>query len=150
VMMRVMIRLTPTHMKIIFNRCNAIGFFYFAPVFKYIFLYVLICLHLIAGCWTKMVGDWLRRRRGGGAGWRTRHSRTRHGRRRSRTALSSSRRCSRTTVTNSRMMMTLSRTPQVLAPHVRGASTYEVLRVSLGVPYFETGGRRFGRMGRGM
>jgi hypothetical protein len=27
VMMRVMIRLTPTNMKIIFNRCNAIGFF---------------------------------------------------------------------------------------------------------------------------
>jgi hypothetical protein len=25
VMMRLMIRLTPTHMKIIFNRCNAIG-----------------------------------------------------------------------------------------------------------------------------
>jgi predicted membrane protein len=63
VMMRVMIRLTPTHMKIIFNRCNAI-FFYFAPVFKYIFLYVFICLLLIACCWTKMVGGWLRRRRG--------------------------------------------------------------------------------------
>jgi hypothetical protein len=26
------------------------------------FLYVLICLLLIAGCWTKMVGGWLRRR----------------------------------------------------------------------------------------
>jgi hypothetical protein len=38
--------------------------FYFAPIFKYIFLYVLICLLLIAGCWTKMVGGWLRRRRG--------------------------------------------------------------------------------------
>jgi hypothetical protein len=38
--------------------------FYFAPVFKYIFLYVLICLLLIVGCWTKMVGSWLRRRRG--------------------------------------------------------------------------------------
>jgi hypothetical protein len=38
--------------------------FYFAPVFKYIFLYVLICLLLIAGCWTNMVGSWLRRRRG--------------------------------------------------------------------------------------
>jgi hypothetical protein len=37
--------------------------FYFASVFKYIFLYVLICLLLIAGCWTKMVGGWLRRRR---------------------------------------------------------------------------------------
>jgi hypothetical protein len=37
VMMRVMLRLTPTHMKIIFNRCNAIVFFYFAPVSKYIF-----------------------------------------------------------------------------------------------------------------
>jgi hypothetical protein len=64
VMMRVMIRLTPTHMKIIFNRCNAIVFFYFASVSKYIFLYVLICLLLIAGCWTKMVGGWLRSRRG--------------------------------------------------------------------------------------
>jgi hypothetical protein len=50
-------------MKIIFNRCNAIDFFYSAPVFKYIFLYVLICLLLIASCWTKMVGGWLRRRR---------------------------------------------------------------------------------------
>ena len=38
--------------------------FYFAPVFKYIFLYVLICLLLIAGCWTNMVGSFLRRRRG--------------------------------------------------------------------------------------
>jgi hypothetical protein len=32
-MMRLMIRLTLTHMKIIFNRCNAI-FFYFAPTSK--------------------------------------------------------------------------------------------------------------------
>jgi hypothetical protein len=38
--------------------------FYFAPIFKYIFLYVLICLLLITGCWTNMVGGWLRRRRG--------------------------------------------------------------------------------------
>jgi hypothetical protein len=38
--------------------------FYFAPVFKYIFLYVLICLLLITGCWTNMVGGFLRRRRG--------------------------------------------------------------------------------------
>jgi hypothetical protein len=38
--------------------------FYFTPVFKYIFLYVLICLLLIAGFWTNMVGGWLRRRRG--------------------------------------------------------------------------------------
>ena len=38
---------------------------YFTPVFKYIFLYVLICLLLIAGFWTNMVGgNWLRRRRG--------------------------------------------------------------------------------------
>jgi hypothetical protein len=37
--------------------------FYFAPIFKYIFLYVLICLLLIAGFWTNMVGgNWLRRR----------------------------------------------------------------------------------------
>jgi type VI protein secretion system component VasK len=59
VMMRVMIRLTSIHMKIIFNRCNAI-FLNFAPISKYIFLHVLICLLLIAGCWTKMVGCWLR------------------------------------------------------------------------------------------
>jgi hypothetical protein len=39
-------------------------YFYFAPVSKYIFLYVLISLLLIAGCWTKMVGGWLRTRRG--------------------------------------------------------------------------------------
>jgi hypothetical protein len=38
--------------------------FYFTHVFKYIFLYVLICLLLITGCWTNMVGGWLRRRRG--------------------------------------------------------------------------------------
>ena len=38
--------------------------FYFTPVFKYIFLYVLICLLLIAGCWTKMVGGGMRTRRG--------------------------------------------------------------------------------------
>jgi hypothetical protein len=38
---------------------------YFAPVFKYIFLYVLICLLLIAGFWTNMVGsNWMRRRVG--------------------------------------------------------------------------------------
>jgi hypothetical protein len=37
-----MIRLTPTHMKIIFNRCNAI-FFYFAHVSKYNFF---ICAYL--------------------------------------------------------------------------------------------------------
>ena len=40
--------------------------FYFTPVFKYIFLYVLICLLLIAGFWTNMVGgNWLSRRRRG-------------------------------------------------------------------------------------
>jgi hypothetical protein len=39
--------------------------FYFVPVFKYIFLYVLICLLLIADFWTNMIdGNWLRRRRG--------------------------------------------------------------------------------------
>jgi hypothetical protein len=38
--------------------------FYFALVFKYIFLYVLICLLLIAGFWMNMVGgNWLRRSR---------------------------------------------------------------------------------------
>jgi Na+/alanine symporter len=39
-------------------------FFYFAPFSKFIFLYVLICLILIAGCWTKMVGGGIRMRRG--------------------------------------------------------------------------------------
>jgi FtsZ-interacting cell division protein ZipA len=40
--------------------------FYFAPVFKFIFLYVLICLLLIVGFWTNMVGgNWLSRRRRG-------------------------------------------------------------------------------------
>jgi hypothetical protein len=62
-MMTLMIRLTLTHIKIIFNRCNAI-FFYFAPISKYIFLYVLICLLLIAGCWTKMVGGGMRTGKG--------------------------------------------------------------------------------------
>jgi hypothetical protein len=39
--------------------------FYFTPIFKYIFLYMLICLLLIADFWTNMVGsNWLRRRRG--------------------------------------------------------------------------------------
>jgi hypothetical protein len=39
--------------------------FYLAHVFKYIFLHVLICLLLIAGFWTNMVGgNWLSRRRG--------------------------------------------------------------------------------------
>jgi hypothetical protein len=41
VMMRLMIWLTRTHMKIIFNRCNAY-FIYFASVSKYIFFY--LCL----------------------------------------------------------------------------------------------------------
>jgi FtsZ-interacting cell division protein ZipA len=36
--------------------------FYFTSVFKYIFLYVLICLLLIAGFWTNMVDGSLRRR----------------------------------------------------------------------------------------
>jgi hypothetical protein len=61
-MMRVMIRLTPTHMKI-FNRCNA-TFFILHLFLNTSFLYVLICLLLIVGCWTKMVGGWLRTRRG--------------------------------------------------------------------------------------
>jgi hypothetical protein len=37
--------------------------FLFRTCFKYIFLYVIICLLLIAGCWTNMVGGWLRGRR---------------------------------------------------------------------------------------
>jgi hypothetical protein len=62
-MMRLMIRLIPTHMKIIFNRCNAM--FFISHLFlNTSFLYVLICLLLIAGCWTKMVGGGMRTRRG--------------------------------------------------------------------------------------
>jgi hypothetical protein len=41
--MRLMIRLASTHMKIIFNRCKAI-FFYFEPISKYIFF---ICVYLL-------------------------------------------------------------------------------------------------------
>jgi predicted membrane protein len=63
VMMRLMIRLAQTHIKIIFNQCNAI-FYLFHICFKIHFLSVLICLLLIAGCWTKMVGDGMRTRRG--------------------------------------------------------------------------------------
>jgi hypothetical protein len=37
-------------------------FIYFASVSKYIFLYVLICLLLIASDWTKMVGSVIRQR----------------------------------------------------------------------------------------
>jgi hypothetical protein len=59
-------RLTPTHMKIIFNRCNAIFFISHLFLNTY-FLYVLICLVLIAGYWTKMVGGGMRTRRGVGA-----------------------------------------------------------------------------------
>jgi hypothetical protein len=129
--MRVMIRLTPTHMKIIFNRCNAIVFFISHQFLNTSFLYVLICLLLIVGCWTKMVGSWLRRRRGGGAGRWRRHSRM---------TTSSSRWSSRTTTSNNkwrnRRTTMLSRTPQV-----QGTSTCEVPRVSLSIPYFETGDR---------
>jgi hypothetical protein len=52
----------PDTYKDYFYQCNALVFF--TLVFKYIVLYVLICLLLIAGCWTKMVGGWLRWRRG--------------------------------------------------------------------------------------
>jgi hypothetical protein len=56
-------RLTPTHMKIIFNLCNAI-FFILHLFLNTSFLYVLICLLLIVDCWTKMVGGGMRMRRG--------------------------------------------------------------------------------------
>jgi hypothetical protein len=42
VMMRLMIRLTPTHMKIIFNRCNAIFYLFRICFYIHLFLYVLI------------------------------------------------------------------------------------------------------------
>jgi hypothetical protein len=50
-------------MKIIFNRCNAI-FFISHMFLNKSFLYILICLLLIVGCWTKMVGSGMRMRRG--------------------------------------------------------------------------------------
>jgi hypothetical protein len=43
-------------------------FIYFAFVSKYIFLYVLICLLLIASDWTKMVGGVIRQRTRRGRG----------------------------------------------------------------------------------
>jgi hypothetical protein len=46
-------------------------FIYFAYVSKYIFLSVLNCLLLIAGCWIKMVGGGTRTRRGRGRGRRS-------------------------------------------------------------------------------
>jgi hypothetical protein len=125
-----MIRLTLTHMKIIFNRCNAI-FFYFTPVSRYIFF---ICAYLFTLNCRLLDKD------------EDEEGKEEHPhdalRRHSRTTTSSSRwssrplsmRCSRTTTT-------LSRTPQVLVPQVRGTSTCEVPRVSLSVPYFEIGGR---------
>jgi hypothetical protein len=51
-------------MKIIFNRCNAILFVISHLFLNTSFLYVLICLLLIAGCWTKMVDGGMRTRRG--------------------------------------------------------------------------------------
>jgi hypothetical protein len=56
VMMRLIIRLTRTHIKIIFNRWNAI-FYLFRICFYIHFLSLLICLLLIAGCWTKIVAE---------------------------------------------------------------------------------------------
>jgi hypothetical protein len=106
VMMRLMIRLTSTHMKIIFNRCNAI-FFISHMLLNTSFLYVLICLLLIEGCWIKMVGGWMRtrRRRRSTLGWWRRHSRT---------TTSSSRWSSKMlSMWHGRTMTTLIRKPQV-------------------------------------
>jgi hypothetical protein len=50
-------------MKIIFNRRNVIFFISHLFLNTY-FLYVLICLLLIAGCWTKMVAGGMRMRTG--------------------------------------------------------------------------------------
>jgi hypothetical protein len=52
-----------TYMKIIFNHCNAI-FFISHMFLNTSFLYVLISILLIAGCWTKMVGSGRRMRSG--------------------------------------------------------------------------------------
>jgi hypothetical protein len=114
--------------------------FYFAPVFKYIFLYVLICLLLIAGFWTNMVGGWLRRRRGRRSRMAYEPEQDEAQQAAQQVTLSSIRQRSRMTMTSSRTTMKLSRPPQVLAPQVRGASTCEVSRVCLSVPYFGIGG----------
>jgi hypothetical protein len=75
------------------------------------FLSVVICLLLIAYCWTNMVAGGMRMMRGGGApvGWR---------RRRSKTTTLSNRWSSRPlSMRRSRTTTTLSKTPQILAPH---------------------------------
>ena len=114
--------------------------FYFAPVFKYIFLYVLICLLLIAGCWTNMVGGFLRRRRG----------------RRSRTVDDAEQAAQQDEAEQAAKQQAAPQNdddqqqddddqqqaaPQVQAALVRGASTCEAPRVSRRVPYFGTDGR---------
>jgi hypothetical protein len=63
VMMTLMIRLTPTHIKIIFNRCN--GIIFISHLFlNTSFLYVIIFLLLIASYLIKMVGGGMRTMRG--------------------------------------------------------------------------------------
>jgi hypothetical protein len=151
-MMRLVIRLIRTHMKIIFNRYNAI-FYSFRICFKiHICLSMLICLLLIAGGWTKMVdgGTRMRRgwRRGGGGGepvgWR--------------------RRCSRMTLYNSRWssrplsmwrirtttMTMLSRTPLGLTPQVQHTSTCEFRESPSAADTSLIGARLFDPMGKGM
>jgi hypothetical protein len=100
------------------------------------FLYVLNCLLLIAGCWTKMVGGGTRTRRGRGR--RSTHRTEEEVQQDDAVQQQVEQQAtvdarSRTTTTPP-----LSRTSQVLAPQVRGASTCEVPRVSLSDPYFVT------------
>jgi hypothetical protein len=119
-------------------------FIYFTSIYKYIFLYVLICLLLIAGGWAKTVGGGRGQGGGGGGGapvgWRRRRSRT----------MSYNNRWSSRPLPMRRNMTTttLSRTPLGLAPQVRYTSTCEVPRVSLSGRYFVTGTRLFDLMGK--
>jgi hypothetical protein len=46
-------------------------FIYFAYISKYVFLFVIICLLLIVGDWTKMVGGGMRLRTRSGRGRRS-------------------------------------------------------------------------------
>jgi hypothetical protein len=88
-------------------------FIYFTYVYNYIFLFVLICLLLIVGGFTKMVGDGIRMGRGRGApvGQRRRHNR--------KTSYSSRWSSRPLSMPHNRTMTTmLSRTPLILAPQV--------------------------------
>jgi hypothetical protein len=124
-------------------------FIYFASISKYIFLSMLICLLLIVGGWTKMVGGGTRTRRGRGGGGGAPIGRRI---RRSRTTPYSSRWSSRPlSMWHSRTTTTtLNKTPLGLPHQVRRTSTGKVPRVSLSIRYFMIGTRLFDPMGKGM